>query len=185
MLRIGIIGAGSLSSRHINAYIKDGRCEVVAIADINPELAVFIISMIPIVELRGAIPFGVALGVDWIVAYVLAVFGNLLPVPFIIWFFRPIINYLEKTRLFGKLATKLKKRTKSKMENMNKRKILGLYLFVAIPLPGTGAWTGAAIAALMKMRIKHAFWAILAGVASAGIIMLAISKLGEVFINVF
>ena len=155
------------------------------LAGINHELAVFLVSMIPVVELRGAIPFGVALGVDWIVAYVLAVIGNMLPIPFIIWFFRPIINYMEKTKLFGKLASKLKHRTNNKMKNMNKKKLLGLYIFVAIPLPGTGAWTGAAVAALMKMRIKHSFWTIFAGVASAGIIMLVISKLGEIFINVF
>lgn len=155
------------------------------LSGLNHELAVFLISMIPIVELRGAIPFGVALGVEWHTAYILSVIGNILPVPFIILFFRPVIEYLEKTRLFGKLASKLKKRTTSKIKDVNKYKILGLYIFVAVPLPGTGAWTGAAIAALMKMRIKHAFGAIVAGVASAGIIMLSGSKLVEFIINAF
>lgn len=155
------------------------------LAGINHELAVFLISMIPIVELRGAIPYGVALGVNEVLAYFLAVLGNMLPVPFIIWFFRPVINYLEKTKIFGKLASKLKKRTSSKMKDMNKRKLLGLYIFVAVPLPGTGAWTGAAIAALMKMRIKHSFWVIFAGVASAGIIMMTGSKIVEFIINIF
>lgn len=156
------------------------------LAGINKELAVFIISMIPIVELRGAIPFGVALGLEWHVAYILSVIGNIIPVPFIILLFRPIIEFLEKTKLFGKLARKLKKRTTSKMSDMdkkNKYKLLGLYLFVAIPLPGTGAWTGSAIAALMKMRIKHSFVAIAAGVVSAGLIMLVGSKLVEWIIN--
>ena len=152
---------------------------------VNHELAVFLISMVPIVELRGAIPYGVALGVNEVLAYVLAVLGNMLPIPFIIWFFRPIINWLEQTKLFGKLASKLKHRTNNKMKDMNKKKLLGLYIFVAVPLPGTGAWTGAAIAALMKMRIKHSFWTIFAGVASAGVIMLAGSKLVELLINVF
>ena len=152
---------------------------------VNHELAVFLISMVPIVELRGAIPYGVALGVNEVVAYFLAVVGNMLPVPFIIWFFRPIINYMEKTKLFGKLASKLKKRTNKKMKDMNKRKLLGLYIFVALPLPGTGAWTGAAIAALMKMRIKHSFSVIFAGVASAGIIMLTGSKIVEFIISIF
>ncbi|MBR3934627.1 MAG: small multi-drug export protein [Clostridia bacterium] len=155
------------------------------LAGINHELAVFLISMIPIVELRGAIPYGVALGVNEVLAYFLAVLGNMLPVPFIIWFFRPVINYLEKTKIFGKLASKLKKRTSNKMKDMNKRKLLGLYIFVAVPLPGTGAWTGAAIAALMKMRIKHSFWVIFAGVASAGIIMMTGSKIVEFIINIF
>ena len=71
------------------------------LAGINHELAVFLISMIPIVELRGAIPFGITLGVEEVLVYVLAVIGNMLPIPFIIWFFRPIINYMEKTKLFG------------------------------------------------------------------------------------
>ncbi len=157
------------------------------LAGINKEFAVFIISMIPIVELRGAIPFGVALGLDWHIAYILSVIGNIIPVPFIILLFRPIIEYLEKTRLFGKLASKLKKRTTSKMSDMNKKnkyKLLGLYLFVAIPLPGTGAWTGSAIAALMKMRIKQSFLTITAGVMSAGVIMLVGSKLVEWIITV-
>lgn len=156
------------------------------LAGINKELAVFIISMIPIVELRGAIPFGVALGLEWHVAYILSVIGNIIPVPFIILLFRPVIEFLEKTKLFGKLARKLKKRTTSKMSDMdkkNKYKLLGLYLFVAIPLPGTGAWTGSAIAALMKMRIKQSFVAIAAGVVSAGLIMLVGSKLVEWIIN--
>lgn len=155
------------------------------LAGLNHELAVFLISMVPIVELRGAIPFGVALGVKWHIAYILSVIGNILPVPFIILFFRPVIEYMEKTRLFGKLASKLKKRTTSKIKDVNKYKILGLYIFVAVPLPGTGAWTGAAIAALLKMRIKHAFFAIIAGVASAGLIMLAVSKIGEFLIKAF
>ncbi len=152
---------------------------------LSEELVVFMISMFPIVELRGAIPVGVALGLEWHTAYLLSVLGNIVPIPFIIWFFRPIIEYLEKTKMFGKLATKLKKRTHSKMNDvkLNKYKLLGLYIFVAIPLPGTGAWTGAAIAALMKMRIKYAFLVITAGVASAGVIMLTVSKLGEYIIN--
>ena len=152
---------------------------------LNKELVVFIISMVPIVELRGAIPIGVALGLKWHVAYILSVLGNIVPVPFIILFFRPIIEYLESTKLFGKLASKLKKRTSSKVKDVTKYKLLGLYLFVAVPLPGTGAWTGAAIAALLKMRISHSFAAIGAGVASAGIIMLAVSKIGEFLINLF
>lgn len=153
---------------------------------INSELAVFIVSMIPIIELRGAIPFGVGLGVKWHVAYILSVIGNVLPVPFIILLFRPIIDYLEKTKIFGKLAGKLKKRTTNKIDDMqknNRAKKIGLFIFVAIPLPGTGAWTGAAIAALMKMRLKDSVPVIVSGVMCAGLIMLGLSKLVELFVS--
>ena len=155
-------------------------------AGINKILAVFIVSMMPVVELRGAIPFGVSLGLDWREVYLVSVIGNMLPVPFIILFFRPLIEYFEKTKLFGKIASKLKRRTKSKMEGLNKYKMLGLFLFVAIPLPGTGAWTGAAIAALLKMRIKHSFFPILLGVVVAGILMMGISYgFGELISHFF
>ena len=155
-------------------------------AGINKALAVFIVSMMPVVELRGAIPFGVSLGLDWREVYILSVIGNTIPVPFIILFFRPLIEYMEKTKLFGKLASKLRHRTNSKIKDLNKYKMLGLFLFVAIPLPGTGAWTGSAIAALLKMRVKHSFWPIFAGVLSAGILMMGISYgFGELFSHFF
>jgi len=155
-------------------------------AGINKALAVFIVSMMPVVELRGAIPFGVSLGLDWREVYLISVIGNIIPVPFIVLFFRPLIEYFEHTRFFGKIATKLKKRTYTKMQSMNKYKLFGLFLFVAVPLPGTGAWTGAAIAALMKMRIKHSFFAILAGVFVAGILMMGISYgFGELISHFF
>ncbi len=156
------------------------------LAGLNHELAVFLISLLPIVELRGAIPFGVALGVDWRLVYFLSVIGNIIPAPFIILFFRPIIEYLENTKLFGTLASKIKNRANSKIKSVNKYKILGLYLFVAIPLPGTGAWTGAAVAALMKMRLKHSLPAIAAGVLTAGILMMGISfGFGELISHFF
>ena len=156
------------------------------LAGLNHELAVFLISLLPIVELRGAIPFGVALGVDWRLVYFLSVIGNIIPAPFIILFFRPIIEYLENTKLFGTLASKIKNRANSKIKSVNKYKMLGLYLFVAIPLPGTGAWTGAAVAALMKMRLKHSLPAIAAGVLTAGILMMGISfGFGELISHFF
>ncbi|MBQ6895272.1 MAG: small multi-drug export protein [Clostridia bacterium] len=155
-------------------------------AGINKALAVFIVSMMPVVELRGAIPFGVSLGMDWREVYLISVIGNIIPVPFIILFFRPLIEYFEKTKLFGKIASKLRHRTNTKIEGLNKYKILGLFLFVAIPLPGTGAWTGAAIAGLLKMRIKHSFIPIFAGVIVAGILMMGISYgFGELISHFF
>ena len=146
----------------------------------------FIVSMMPIVELRGAVPFGVALGLDWLSVYVVCVIGNIIPVPFVMLFFRPIIKYLEGTRLFGKLAKKIMHRTSSKARDFNKFKMLGLFTFVAIPLPGTGAWTGSAIAALLKMRLKHAIPVIVAGVCVSGILMMGISYgFGELFSHFF
>ena len=142
---------------------------------INKYLAVLIVSMLPVVELRGAIPFGISLGMDWKTVYFISVIGNIVPIPFIILFFRPIIEYFEKTKLFGKLAAKLKNRTAKKIKNANKFKRLWWLLFVAVPLPGTGAWTGAAIAALMKLRIKDSVPAILAGVMVAGVLMIGLS----------
>lgn len=142
---------------------------------INKYLAVLIVSMLPVVELRGAIPFGISLGMDWKTVYFISVIGNIVPIPFIILFFRPIIEYFEKTKLFGKLAAKLKNRTAKKIKNANKFKMLSLFLFVAVPLPGTGAWTGAAVAALMKLRIKDSVPAILAGVIVAGVLMIGLS----------
>lgn len=142
---------------------------------VNKYLAVLIVSMLPVVELRGAIPFGISLGMDWKTVYFISVIGNIIPIPFIILFFRPIIEYFEKTKLFGKLAAKLKNRTAKKIKNANKFKMLSLFLFVAVPLPGTGAWTGAAIAALMKLRIKDSVPAILAGVLVAGVLMIGLS----------
>lgn len=144
-------------------------------AGLNHELAVFLVSMLPIVELRGAIPFGVGLGMDWRSVYIISVIGNMLPVPFIILFFRPIINYLKKTRLLGNFAIKLHERSLKKSKSVTKYKVFGLFLFVAIPLPGTGAWTGSAIAALLDMRLKDAIPAILLGVLCAGILMMGIS----------
>lgn len=153
---------------------------------LNENLAVFLVSMLPIVELRGAIPFGVSLGMDWRWVYLISVIGNMIPVPFIILFFRPLIEFLKKTRLFGKLATKIHDRSLRKSEDVIKYKIFGLFLFVAIPLPGTGAWTGAAIAALLNMRLKNALPTILLGVLFAGVLMMGISYgFGTLFVHFF
>ncbi|MBE7030830.1 MAG: small multidrug export protein [Ruminococcaceae bacterium] len=144
-------------------------------AGFNSELAVFIVSMLPVVELRGAIPFGVGLGMDWRAVFLISVIGNMIPVPFIILFFRPILEYMKKTRMFSKFANWLHRRSERKIGDVTKYKMLGLFLLVAIPLPGTGAWTGAAIAALMGLRLKQALPSIVLGVVAAGILMMGIS----------
>ena len=145
-------------------------------------LWVFLVSMVPVVELRGAIPIGCGLGLPWWQVYIAAVVGNLLPVPFIVLFIRRIFAFLRAhwKKLNGFLD-RLEARAQSKMATVQKFETLGLCLFVAIPLPGTGAWTGAFIAALLDMRIRRAFPIIMLGVLIAGVIMTLISygvKLG-------
>lgn len=148
-------------------------------------LTVFLISMVPIIELRGAVPFGYGLDLDiWLVAIV-SIIGNLLPVPFIILFIKKIFAWIRKVfpRLDG-LITRLENRAHSKSEKVEKSAFWGLFVFVAIPLPGTGAWTGALIAAMLDMRLKKAFPAIAAGVATAGVLIAALVTIfGEAVIN--
>ena len=141
-------------------------------------LITFLISMVPVIELRGAIPYGVGFGlVPWVVC-ILAILGNMLPVPFILLFIRKILEWMKRYEKLGKIATKLEDRAANKSGKVKKSEFIGLMLFVAIPLPGTGAWTGALIAALMKMRIRRALPTILAGVVIAGIIVTLVCALG-------
>ncbi len=142
---------------------------------IDPSFGVFAVSMIPVIELRGAIPLGIGLNLHWLWVYVISVVGNLLPIPFVILLVRPIIEWLLSSKALRKIGLWLENRTKEKSKRLNKYKKLGLFLFVAIPLPGTGAYTGAMIAGILNMRLKDALPAILAGVIVAGIAMLAIS----------
>ncbi len=134
------------------------------------------VAMVPVIELRGAIPIGTALGLNYWVAFIAAVIGNMIPVPFIMLFIKRIFAWMKKSKTFGKLVDKLEKRAYSKGETVRKSEILGLLIFVAIPLPGTGAWTGALIAALLDMRIKKAFPTIMLGVIIAGIITTLITQ---------
>ena len=139
-------------------------------------LAVFITSMLPVLELRGAIPLGVSLGMPHLSAFAVAFIGNLIPVPFIIIFIRRIFSWLKKNLPFlGGLVNRLEQRAESKRDFIHKWQLLGLFILVAIPLPGTGAWTGALVAAIFDLRLKHAFPVIAAGVFAAGIIMLIIT----------
>lgn len=135
------------------------------------ELVVFLISMLPILELRGGLIAAALLGVEWSVAFPICLLGNILPIPFVLFFFNKIIAWLKKTKLFGKLAEKIESRAKKKSAKLEGAKFLGLLLFVGIPLPGTGGWTGAMAAALLEMRVKKSAPAILLGIILAGIIM--------------
>lgn len=136
----------------------------------------FLISMVPVVELRGAIPFAVAHGIPLHWAFVVAVLGNLLPVPFIMLFVRKIFEILRThSGKLDKWISGLENRAIRKSAVVKKLSTFGLFLLVAIPLPGTGAWTGALVAAMLDMRIRRAFPAILLGVLTAGAIMLVAS----------
>lgn len=139
------------------------------------EAALFLISMIPLIELRGSIPFGAALGMPWYAVFLISIVGNLLPIPFLILFVRPVFAWLKTTPLLRGLATKLENKLLSKADKVTRYEVIGLALFVAIPLPGTGAWSGAGIAALLGMRLRHALPAIVLGVLVAGVIMTAAS----------
>lgn len=132
----------------------------------------FLISMVPVIELRGAIPIGVAHGLNFWVAIAVSIVGNLVPVPFIIIFIRKIFAWLRtKSAWLNKLVTRLENRALKKSDTVRKYAFWGLFIFVAIPLPGTGAWTGSLIAAMMEMRIKDAFPPIAIGVLTAGVII--------------
>ncbi len=146
--------------------------EAITGADVGKYLATFIISMIPIIELRGAIPIGVGLGLTHIEAMAISVIGNMLPVPFIILFIRPIFKWMtQKSEKLGRLARKLEAKAEGKWDRIHRFQFFALTLFVAIPLPGTGAWTGALIAAVMNMRLRNALPSVLLGVVIAGILV--------------
>ena len=128
--------------------------------------------MVPILELRGAIPIGVAHGLNIWTAIVVSVLGNLVPVPFIIIFIKKIFAWLRtKSQWLNNLVTRMEKRAEKKSEAVQKYAFWGLFILVAIPLPGTGAWTGALVAAMLEMPMKRAFPSIALGVVGAGVIV--------------
>ena len=129
-----------------------------------------LVSMVPVVELRGGIPFGVTLGLPVWAAYVAAIIGNILPVPFILVYIRRIFYWMRR-RLprLNSLVDRLERKAHLKGRMVTKYKYLGLMLFVAVPLPGTGAWTGALAAAFLDMPLRKALPSILAGILIAGV----------------
>ena len=134
-------------------------------------LATFLLSMVPIIELRGAVILGAGFGLDPWADLIVCIIGSFLPVPFILLFIRKILEWMKMRPRFRKIAEKLEKRAEKNRTKVMRFAGFGLFLFVAIPLPGTGAWTGALVAALMNMRMKYALPAIFFGVVAAGIIM--------------
>ncbi len=150
--------------------------EAITGADIGKYLATFIISMIPVIELRGAIPIGVSLGLSHAEAMGISIIGNMLPVPFIILFIRPIFRWMtRKSGKLARLAEKLEAKAEGKWDKIHRYQFFALTIFVAIPLPGTGAWSGALIAAVMNMRLRNALPSILLGVLIAGILVSGIT----------
>ncbi len=139
-------------------------------------LLTFLVAMVPVVELRGAIPFGVVRGLNLWTAIIASVLGNLVPVPFIILFIRKIFAWMRAhmPKLDG-LVIRMEKKAEKNRAAVEKYAFWGLVILVAIPLPGTGAWTGALVAAMMEMRLKRAFPAIAIGVAIAGVIVSVIT----------
>ena len=143
---------------------------------LSPFLQTLIMGMTPVVELRGAIPFGLALGMDPVTCYLAAVLGNCIPIPFIILFIEHVFVLMRKmSPKFAALVDKLEKRADEKSDVVQKYALWGLVILVAIPLPGTGAWTGSLVAALMNIPLRKSGPACALGVLIAGVIVMAIS----------
>lgn len=138
-------------------------------------LIVALVSMIPILELRGSLLAAGILEMDFVPTFIAAVIGNMIPIPFILLFIEKIFDWMKKREKLGKIARKLEEKAISKSDDIKKYGKFGLYLFVAIPLPGTGAWTGSLAAVLLGMKPREAFLPIFLGVVTAGLIVSAIS----------
>lgn len=145
---------------------------------VKNELIVILFSMLPIVELRGGIPLAIGMGFTPFKGFLLSVLGNLIPIPFLIKLYKPIIRFIARSRFLVKPASWVVKKVDSSSKKVKKYELLGLFLLVAIPLPTTGAWTGSAVAAFLKLDFKKSWLIISLGVATAGIIMLLLSYFG-------
>lgn len=139
------------------------------------EILVFIISLLPILELRGGLIAAALLGLDPIPSYIICIVGNLLPVPFILLLINKILNWMRNSKHFKGIANWLDKKVEKHKEQIEKFGYLGVVLFVGIPLPGTGAWTGSLIASVLELDKKKTFLAVLVGVFMASIIMMLVS----------
>lgn len=138
-------------------------------------LKTLVTAMMPILEIRGAIPVGVASGLDPWLAFAVGFVGNMLPIPILILLTRKVIEWLKKHNMFVKLTAWLENKGSKGAQKVQKYSFWGLFILVAIPLPGTGAWTGALVASLLDMRLKRALPAIAMGVAVAGLIVLLVT----------
>ena len=142
---------------------------------IGKYITIFIISLMPILELRGGLIAAKLLGLPAVPSFIICFIGNILPIPLILWLIEPIFKFLRRWKAFDKFITWCEKKAHSKKEQIENLKYVGLFLFVGIPLPGTGAWTGCLIASLLGMDKKKSLIAAICGVVLAGIIMLIFS----------
>jgi uncharacterized membrane protein len=132
--------------------------------------------MLPIIELRGAIPIGLAMGMSFRQAFITCYIGSLIPVPILLFTIRPVFKWLRQTELFNKIIHKLIHKTLNRSHYVEKYGFWGLLLFVAIPLPGTGVWSGTLVAVLLDVRFKVAFPAIVLGNLIAGVLIMILSQ---------
>lgn len=142
---------------------------------VTKELMIVFIAAMPLMELRAAIPIGVSLGMDPMHATILSITGSILPVPFLLILIKPMANYVRRIRIFNHLIQRTVKKTLKKSDKIRKYKVIGLILFVAIPLPTTGVWSGCVAATLFNIPFKHAFPAIALGTTLAGMAMFLLS----------
>ena len=142
---------------------------------VGRELCVLFCSMLPIIELRGAIPLGASLGLPLWQTFVISVVGNLLPVPFILLLIRWVLEVMKTIKPLAKIAYWLEAKAEKNRDKIERYAFWGLVLFVAVPLPGTGAWTGSLVAAVTRMRFWRAMLAATLGVLIAGVVMSAAS----------
>ena len=142
---------------------------------LSPEALVFLISMVPLLELRGGLLAASLLQIPAAKAIPLCIVGNIVPIPFILLFIRQIFKWMKKFRIFRGFVEKMERRAMSKSAKIERYEFLGLMLFVGIPLPGTGAWTGSLIASLLEIDIRKSSLAILCGIIIATVIMYVVS----------
>ncbi|MCX5703534.1 MAG: small multi-drug export protein [Candidatus Omnitrophica bacterium] len=148
------------------------------LGDLPKEYIVMIVSALPISELRGAIPLGLSLGMPLAKAFWLSILGNISFIAPALFLFEPVSNRLRKFKPWARFFDWLFERTKKNADTIQKYEALGLAIFVAIPLPMTGAWSGVVAASLFKIRLRYAFMAIALGVVGAGLIVTALCALG-------
>ena len=144
-------------------------------SELGRSITIFIVSLLPIIELRGGLIAAAILKVSFIKAFIICFIGNLIPIPFILWFIRIVLNWMRKIKIFKKFVLWLDKKVEKKKGQIEKFGFWGIVAFVGIPLPGTGAWTGSLIAAMLDMDKKKSFFACMLGIFIAGIIMSILS----------
>jgi len=142
---------------------------------LGKEIVVFIISMLPLLELRGGLIAASLLKLDFLPAYIISILGNVIPIPLVLLFLERIFNWLKKFKSMEKLIVKIENKILSKKSQIEKYGYIGLLLFVGIPLPGTGAWTGSGLAVLLHLNRKKSFVAIMLGIIMSSIIMSVLS----------